>query len=335
MVFRLFWAAATVLLLACRLPLLGFAILLSTAPAWGADAASASKEVVSALPGQALILVGLPGDEEHDELFAATVKKWREWLTGTLGFSPSEVRVLSGGTTQTGVSDGPANRETIEKEAARLKKSLRSGDRLWVFFLGHANFDGENTWFHLPGPDISADELGKLFAGLNCREQIFWVTGSEAGRFVKGLSAKGRIVLAATRTNGEDNETEFPRALISVAERSLADLDVDGDGKLSLLEFYYRIVAEVQAVYAADERLVTEHSQLDDNGDGVGTERPLVADKGEKTDDVDGILSVSVILPYKNVPPKAEKEEKKSEKTESKAEKEELSEPVKPATPKT
>ena len=292
---------------ACRLPLLGFVILLSAAPAWG-DGVPAPKEVAPELKGQALILMGLPGDEEHEQLFADTARQWRDWLIGTLGFNPADVRVLSGGAAKNGVSQGPATRATIEKEAARLKQSLQTGDRLWVFFLGHANYDGEHAWFHLPGPDLREDELGKLFAGLRCREQVFWMTTSESVRFVKNLSAKGRIVIAATRANSEDNETEFPQALVAVAARPLAALDVNKDGKLSVLELYYRIMAEVRARYAADRRLSTEHSQLDDNGDGVGTERPLVAEAGKKIGPRDdGILSLGTILPYPSPPPKEER----------------------------
>jgi hypothetical protein len=291
---------------ACRLSLLGLVALLPAASAWGGDA-PARKEAVPELKGQALILMGLPGDEEHEKLFADTAKQWHDWLTGPLGFKPADVRVLSGGAARGGVSQGPATRETIEKEAARLRQSLRPGDRLWVFFLGHANFDGEHAWFHLPGPDLREDEIGKLFAGLPCREQVLWMTTSESGRFVKNLSARGRIVIAATRASGEDNETEFPQALSAVAARPLEELDVNKDGKLSVLELYYRIMAEVRARYAADKRLSTEHSQLDDNGDGVGTERPLVPEPGKKIGPGDdGILSLATILPYPN-PPQKEK----------------------------
>ncbi len=293
---------------ACRLSLAGSVVLLPLQPAWG-DGVPAPKQAAPPLKGRALILMGLPGDEEHEKLFSDTARQWRDWLIGPLGFNPADVRVLSGGAANGGVSQGPATRETIEKEAARLKQSLRPGDRLWVFFLGHANFDGEHAWFHLPGPDLREDEIGKLFAGLACREQVFWMTTAESGRFVKSLSAKGRIVIAATRASGEDNEPEFPQALSAVVARPLAALDVNKDGKLSLLEVYYRIMAEVRTRYAADKRLSTEHSQLDDNGDGVGTERPLVPEAGKKIGPGDdGILSLGTILPYP--PPSPPKEER-------------------------
>jgi hypothetical protein len=263
----------------------------------GGDASPASNEVRPQQTGQALILVGLPGDEEHEKLFADTVKQWRRWLSDTLGFRPADVHVLFGKSGQEGLAQGPDTRVAIEKEAARLKASLRPDDRLWVFFLGHANYDGEHAWLHLPGPDLNDDELGKLFAGLPCREQVFWMTSSESGRFVKGLSAKGRIVIAATRAGSEDNETEFPHALSTVAALPLTALDANKDGKLSVLELYSRIVREVQERYAGDNRVPTEHAQLDDNGDGVGTERPLEPqpDKSIGPND-DGVLSQATIL---------------------------------------
>lgn len=293
-----------------RVLLFGMLLVILAATAWADDPPSAPKDASLVLKGQVLIVVGLPGDEEHAKLFAATVKQWRVLLTDRLGFKPAEIRVLSGNAEQNATADGPATRASIEKEAARLKQLLQPDERLWVFFLGHANFDGEHALFHLPGPDLNDEEIGKLFADLNCREQIFWMTSSESGRFVKNLGAKGRIVIAATRAGGEDNETEFPQALAAMGGRSLKALDIDKDGKLSVLELYYRIMVEVQARYAADQRIPTEHSQLDDNGDGIGVERPLAADEEKKSSDADGTLSLSTILPFTD-PPKKEEPPKK------------------------
>ena len=240
----------------------------------------------------ALIVVGLPGDGEHEKLFANTARQWRDWLTDSLNF---EVTVLFGRSGQPPLADAPATRAAIERAIAGLKKSLRADDRLWIFFLGHGDYDGERASFHIPGRDLHADDLGKLLGGLNCHEQVFWLTNSAAGWFLKPLSAKGRIVITATAADEEYNETEFPHALAAVVGK----LDATKNQKISVLELYRRTVAEVEARFAADKRVPTEHALLDDNGDGVGTEEPLVEKEGDKKPTADGQLAARTFLPFR------------------------------------
>jgi hypothetical protein len=249
---------------------------------------------------RALIVVGLPGDEDHTRSFAAVAHGWREWLVGPLGFEANEVRVLFGLDGRKGLAKGPSTRAAIEAEVTNLKKELRPEDRLWVFFLGHGNYDGEHAYFHVPGPDLNESQMGKLFADVNCREQVFWMTTSASGWFLGSLSRKDRIVITATAGDDEFNETEFPEALAVVAKLPVARLDTNKDGKVSLLEFYLHVVTEVERRFAADNRVPTEHSQLDDNGDKKGTERPVVEvgiKVGKPT--ADGHVAAKTFLPYK------------------------------------
>jgi hypothetical protein len=217
-----------------------------------------------------LIVVGIPGDALHEARFAEVARRWRGWLTGPLGLDPSEVRLL--GVPADPTSQGPATHEAVAAEAARLKQSARPDDRVWVFWLGHANHDGEKMHLHLPGPDLADEEFAALFHDLACHEQVFWMSSAGSGWLVRPLSAPGRIVIAATERDQEFNETEFPRALATVAAKPLAALDADHDGRVSILEVYRATVAEVAVRFASDQRIPTEHAQIDDNGDGSGTE---------------------------------------------------------------
>jgi hypothetical protein len=247
-------------------------------------------------PGKsrALIVVGLPGDKEHERHFADTARHWRDWLTDSLGF---EVTVLFGRSGQTGLAKDAATRAAIEGTVADLKKTLQAEDRLWVQFLGHGDYDGERASFHLPGRDLQAGDLGKLFAGIPCKEQVFWLTHSASGWFIKPLSAKGRIVITATAADEEYNETEFPHALATVVAKLKAK---DGE-RISVLDLYRRTVAEVEARFAADKRVPTEHAQLDDNGDGVGTEEPITDEAGDKKPTADGQLAARTFLSFRKV----------------------------------
>ncbi len=264
-----------------------------------APAPRAGEPAPEAGSGRALIVVGLPGDAEHEKLFADVARQWRDWLVGPMGYRPEDVRVLFGRSGMDGLAKEPATRKAIEREAAGLKESLGPDDRLWVFFLGHADHDGERASFHLPGPDLRDDDLGKLFAGLKCREQVFWMTTPASGWFVKALSARGRVVIAATAADAEYNETEFPQALAAVMKLPPDKLAGGKDGKVSVLDVYRQTVKGVEARFARDKRVPTEHAQLDDNGDGVGTEEPVVEGEAGKKPTADGTLAARTFLPLR------------------------------------
>jgi hypothetical protein len=257
-------------------------------PAWSARWADGAEEGTS----RALIVVGLPGDAEHDAFFQATALRWKGWLTGPLGFPSAEVRLLLGASPGPGSGDAPATRESIGREVDSLRKKAGPGDRIWVFVLGHANLDDGRSFLHLPGPDLRDDQFAALFRGLPGREQVFWMTTAGSGSFLASLSAPGRIVMAATERDGETNETEFPHALAEVSRRLVAQLDLDKDGKVSVKEVFAATVEAVEARFARDKRAPTEHAQLDDNGDGVGTElRPV-----SKPNESDGLLASKTFL---------------------------------------
>jgi hypothetical protein len=254
---------------------------------------------------RALIVVGLPGDDDHATSFKDTALAWQKWLTGPLQFPAGGVRVLFGDKGEPSLAAGPATRQAIADEVATIQRGLAPDGRLWVFLLGHTNVNGQHSFLHLPGPDLRDDELGALFKSLKCHEQVFWVTTPASGWFLQGLSCPERIVITATTRDLEYNETEFPQALVEVAAKTLTELDQEGDGKVSVWEIFGRTSAAVEARFNADKRAPTEHALLDDNGDKVGTERPDPAqpnspkEKSAKRESQDGELAKKTFLRLK------------------------------------
>jgi hypothetical protein len=57
-----------------------------------------------------------------------------------------------------------------------------------------------------------------------------------------------------------------------VLQREPRELDANGDHCISVMELFAAAVGETEKRFASDRRLPTEHAQLDDNGDGKGTE---------------------------------------------------------------
>jgi hypothetical protein len=219
----------------------------------------------------AVIIAGLPGDEEHAALFAATTAAWRGWLTETLDFAPERVLTCASADAQAGA---PATRESMGDLFQELAGRLTEDDSLWVLVLGHGNYDGRQSFLHVAGPDPDGPRFASWLEPIRCREQVVWLTQTCSGWWVKPLSRPGRIIVAATAADQEENETEFPHALTTVAPMNHKELDANGDGHVSVLELFVATSKVADARFAADERIPTEHAQLDDNGDGRGTEVP-------------------------------------------------------------
>ncbi len=238
----------------------------------------AATPATSGTTRRALIVCGLPGDDEHRKLFAATVEKLHQALVGRYGFAASEVMVRFGARSQPG--DGPAlagarglsDREGIAADVDEMRKRLAPEDTLWVIVLGHTHYDGRHSHLNIPGPDLDEREFARLFSGLKAREQVFFITTPASGFFLKPLAATGRIVITATEADQEVNETFFPHALAETLANPSEAIDRDKDGKVSVLELYLAVVTAVMKQFVSEENLPTEHAKLEDNGDGHGSE---------------------------------------------------------------
>ena len=273
---------------------------------------------------RALIVCGLSGDAGHHKLFAETVGKLHEGLTKLFGFGESDVQVLFGDESQEGDTEviksaDRATREELEKSIASLRTKLQPNDALWVIVVGHSHYDGKHSWLNLPGPDIHQLDFAKLFADINAAQQVFVITTPTSGFSIKPLSAKGRVVITATETDWETNETEFPHEFARVlsAPPEAKDFDIDGDGATSLFDLYVTVVRNLAQSYLDREFLATEHPLLDDNGDGRGTEvqidfltpeqggraKPKKGSSPQMKPTSDGMLSKSITLTFSRAEP--------------------------------
>lgn len=277
---------------------------------------------------RALIVCGLSGDATHHKLFSETIGKLHEGLTKRFGFGESDVQVLFGdeptdADTELIKSATKATREELEKSVTTLRTKLQPSDALWVIVVGHSHYDGKYSWLNLPGPDIHQLDFAKLFADVSAAQQVFVITTPTSGFSIKPLSAKGRVVITATETDWETNETEFPhefaRVLSSPPETK--EFDIDGDGTTSLFDLYVTIVRNLAQSYLERELLATEHPLLDDNGDGRGTEVQidfLTPEQGGRAKPrkgsaplstkptSDGGLTKSIVLKFTRAKPSAE-----------------------------
>ena len=203
-----------------------------------------------------LLVLGASGEPEYGEQFAASADLWKRAGTNG-GFQISVI-----GESGKGEDDRGALLNALTNE---LNQSV---EELWIVFIGHGTFDGRAAKFNLRGPDISADELAAVLKP--CKRPLAVIDcASASGPFINALSAPGRVIITATRSGYEENVTRFGNYLARDAADPAADLDKDG--QTSLLEAFLMASRQTADFYKDAGRLATEHSLIDDNGDGLGT----------------------------------------------------------------
>ena len=202
-----------------------------------------------------IVLTGAPGSEEYGRLFSKWTEQWKEAAAkGAADFH--HIDKPKDGTTK------KAAQKLITAQASEAKSPL------WIVLIGHGTFDGKKAKFNLQGPDLEAVELAKWLKDSQRPTVIINCTASSAP-FLPALSRKGRVVITATRSGFEQNFSHLGGYLAAAIGKLEADFDKDG--QTSLLEAWLAAARHTADFYKNENRLATEHTILDDNGDSKGT----------------------------------------------------------------
>ena len=213
----------------------------------------------------AVIINGAGGEPAYAKQFEQWTTELQSALSDRFGFDAKNLRVVSN-----------AKATDVRDTFTQLKSRLDADNVLFVFLIGHGSFDGKESKFNLVGPDLAASEYNALLTALPTKRVVVLNMASASGEFVKSLSAKGRIVITATKSGQETNATRF--AGYFIAALRAPDADTDQDGHISVLEAFVYANRLTADFYTRAGRLATEHALLDDNGDGIGREK---AEAGE------------------------------------------------------
>ncbi|MGH9142087.1 MAG: hypothetical protein ACRD2I_13225 [Vicinamibacterales bacterium] len=204
-----------------------------------------------------LVITGVPGDEEH-------AAKFHKWATSFIDAAKKTDAVPDANITL--LTDRQSTKTGIEKAFADLNARVKPSDAVFVLLLGHGSFNGTQAAFNLPGPDLTVEEWSKLLGKLPSQRVAFVNTSSSSGAFLPAIAAPGRVVVTATKTGGERNETQFPEFFVAAYGDAAADRD--RNGHVSVAEAFEYAKTKVVQAFQQKGLLLTEHAVLDDGGEG-------------------------------------------------------------------
>ena len=226
---------------------------------------AAAVRPVAAQETHLLVITGVAGDDEHSERFHT----WAIAVVDAakrLSISDANVAYLSEQAAPDPRSRGRSTKDNVIKAFTDTAARAKPNDDVFVLLIGHGSFDGRVAAFNLPGPDLAVEEYAKLLDRFALQHVVFINTASSSGPFVQTLAGPGRVIVAATKTGGERNETKFPEFFVEALQGDAADRD--RNGRVSMLEAFDYAKAKVTSVYEQSGHILTEHAVLDDGSDG-------------------------------------------------------------------
>jgi hypothetical protein len=158
---------------------------------------------------------------------------------------------------------GASTRDNVERTLSRL--AARPGtDPVVVVLVGHGSGEGPETRISLPGPDVTAADFARMLDRFGTRRVAFVNLTSGSGDMLPVLASPTRVVVTATKSAFQRNESQFGRFFVDAFAKDGADSDKDA--RISVLEAFRYAEAETRRYYETDNKLSTETSQIADAG---------------------------------------------------------------------
>lgn len=210
-----------------------------------------------------LLVTGLSGESRFARAFDSAAAAVYDAAKGPWGAADSSLVYLGEDPARDPARIGArATLENISARFAALTRRSAPGDLVFILLVGHGSGEGPQSRFNLPGPDVTAADFAGWLRGLAGRTVVLVNTSSASGDFLAALAGPGRVIVTATKSAMQRNETtfagHFSRALTSDAA------DGDKDGRISLLEAFTWAKGEVARGYERRNLLATEQAQLTD-----------------------------------------------------------------------
>lgn len=219
-----------------------------------------------------VVVSGIGGEPAYQERFLVWGSALVEAAEERLGIGEDHVAYFAEDPSRDPRIRGRSTKANVTAALTDLASRAEPGARIVVVLIGHGSVVGGEARINLPGPDMRAGDFALLLDAFSTQEIVFANLSSASGDWIAALSGERRVVVTATRSGTERDESLFGGYFVAALTEDEAD--TDKDGRVSVLEAFQYANAETDRVYGQQNRLRSEHAMLDDDGDGRGTPEP-------------------------------------------------------------
>ena len=218
----------------------------------------------------AIIASGASYDNQHYAWFLNSTSMTYKLLKNN-GFADEDIYYLFESAEESNV-DYQATIGNFKKVIGELQEKAGNSDTLVLFLIGHGTYRGTNSYYTLKGYNLSDVEMMSMFKNVKRDKLIFVFSPCNSGGFIDDLSGRNTVVITSTRKD-ETNSAAFIEPFLASFD---GIGDANSDGKVSFAEAFNYASNNVSDQYINNNwGTITEHAQLDDNGDKISHEAPV------------------------------------------------------------
>ena len=232
-----------------------------------------ASEMASERGRWAILISGVSGDPELQKTYLQEITDLHSVLESSLGFPRDNIAVLfDDPSKKPDLIKHKSTREELENVSRDFARRVKKDDFVFVFIEGHGGYDGRTYKLNLVGPDPNGEDLAAMLYSIPARELVVVNVTNCSGGSIPAFSGPGKIIMTATKSGMEKNQTHAGRYFVDALRNNAADSDKDG--RVSVLEAFVYTRQKIEDYYKAEGNLQTEHPVLDDNGDGMAQTNP-------------------------------------------------------------
>jgi hypothetical protein len=223
----------------------------------------------------AIVASGASNDSQHYEWFLNSTSMAYKLLKNN-GYSDENIYYLFESSKEQDV-DYEATIGNFKEVIKKLQEKARETDNIVLFLIGHGTYIGTNSYYTLNNYNLPDFEMAGMFKSIKRDKLIFVFSPCNSGGFINDLSGENTVVITSTRKD-ETNSAAFIEPFLTSFD---GIGDTNSDEKVSFAEAFNYASKNVRDQYIDNDwGKLTEHAQLDDNGDKISHEAPVL-NKGD------------------------------------------------------
>ena len=252
----------------------------STSAICGTSSAGPNRKAAAVKDTHALIVTGINKNAIDRQTKDKAVVDLSSFLLNNASIKRDRLAVLANSRSLASTASDVSTAENIEDKIGAFAAAVNPADRFLFYYVGQANVAAGELRLNLPGADITHEQLAEWLGPIKASSILIVLDCPGAGLAVKALAGEGRIIVAGC-TADQHYSTRFSEYFVPALVENKSD--TDSDGKVSLLEAFTSASRQLDDFYRSKGLLKTETPLLEDNSDGVASDKPWRF-KQDKTD---------------------------------------------------